>query len=206
MYSAKFNLLFIHIPKTAGQSITNHFLSIEAIHWDERLKYHIFHNGNPELGPPQTAHFTLDEYYQNDFLSDDIIDKAIKFAVVRNPWARLWSEYNFHWSHIYEWDEFFNHFPDHVFDDHKTGRDALRHIKPQNEFIDDRVEILRFENLKSDFEQFCIRHDLPNRGLPTKVNVSDAVNYQEVYDPKKISIVYNLYGHDITQFGYEFAS
>ena len=203
MYSAKFNLLFIHIPKTAGQSITQHFMQIECIPWEHRKRYQLFPNGNPEHGPPQTAHFTLEEYYKTDFLPDEAIDQAIKFAVVRNPWDRLWSEYNFFWEHICSWDQFFEYFPHHIFDDHKTGRDALRHIKPQNEFITPEVEVLRFENLTTDFADFCERHGLPNRGLPSKTNASNAVGYRDMYDATKIQAVRNFYSEDIELFGYD---
>ena len=203
MYSKKFNLLFIHIPKTAGQSITKHFLDLEGIAWEDLHRYHVFQHDNPEHGPPQSAHFTLQEYYQNDFLSDEIIDNAIKFAIVRNPFDRLWSEYNYYWAHLCSWDHFFELFPKWMFDDHETGRDALRHIKPQNEFIDDRVEVLRFENLKSDFYSFCVKHNLPNRELPM-INISGVDKFINKYDNKKIKAVQDYYAKDIEQFGYEF--
>ncbi len=178
-------------------------MRLDGLPWEYRDRYLMFKNGNPEHGPPQTAHFTLEEYYKTDFLPDENIDQAIKFCVVRNPWARLWSEYNFQWKHICSWDEFFEYFPKFIFDDHITGRDALRHIKPQNEFMNGDVEVLRFENLKADFFDFCWRHNLPNSSLP-KVNNSNACDYKAMYDDEKIKAVSSFYSKDIECFNYKF--
>ena len=203
MYSKKYNLLFIHIPKTGGQSITKHFMKFEGIHWENRRQYLLFPNGDKQHGPPQTAHFTIHDYYNTDLIADNVIDNAIKLSVVRNPWARLWSEYNFHWNHICSWDEFFKYFPDYIFDDHKTGRDALQHIKPQVEFINGDVELIKFEHLRGAFSAFCLRHGLPYSQL-TNNNSSNSEDYRDVYDAKKIKAVAKFYEEDILTFGYTF--
>ena len=205
MYCQKYNLLFIHIPKTGGQSITQYFLSFSGIPWKDRKRFYIFPQGNRELGPPQTAHFTIDEYYKNDFLSDDVIDRAIKFSVVRNPWDRIWSEYNFSWAHLCSWDDFFFHFPNYIYDDYQSGQDLLRHIKPQVEFLNDDVQILKFENLASDFSALCLNHDLPNVQLPM-MNNSGVCDYFDMYNSEKIKIVGDFYAEDIDAFNYQFGS
>jgi len=203
MYSHTHNVLFVHIPKNAGQTITKFFMGFDFVPWEDRYKYLLFQNSDPNHGPPQVAHFTLDEYYKSNLISDEIIDNAIKFAVVRNPWDRLWSEYNFHWKDIVSWDKFFKYFPDYIFDDHATGRDALRHILPQVEFINDSVKILRFENLDDDFSKFCQCHDIPDLGLHNKLNVQSIADYSTVYDAEKIEAVAEYYATDIAAFGYE---
>ena len=167
---------FIHINKTGGSSI-EHALRVPLIH--------------------ETA-ITF-----RNHIGEARWEKRFSFSIVRNPWDRLWSEYNFFWEHICSWDEFFEYFPHHIFDDHKTGRDALRHIKPQNEFITPEVEVLRFENLTTEFADFCERHGLPNRGLPSKTNASNAVGYRDMYDATKIQAVRNFYSEDIELFGYD---
>ena len=205
MYCQKYNLLFIHIPKTGGQSITKYFMGFSGVAWEDRRRFHLFNHGDPQHGPPQTAHFTIDEYYKTDFLPDEVIDQAIKFSVVRNPWGRLWSEYNFYWAHLCSWDEFFYHFPNHIYDDYQTGRDALRHIKPQIQFLNDDVQILRFENLSTDFSAFCLQHDLPNCPLP-RMNDSGVCDYFDIYNSEQIDIVKEFYAEDIDAFNYQFGS
>jgi hypothetical protein len=203
LFSHSHNVLFIHIPKTAGQTIANYFIGLDGLAWEDREQYMMFQNGNPVHGPPQIAHLTLDEYYRSDLISDDLIDGAIKFAVVRNPWDRLWSEYNFNWQHIMSWDEFFKYFPEYIYDDHATGRDALRHILPQTAFIDDTVEVLKFENLDQDFSAFCQRHNVPDYGLRNSLNVQSIAPFESVYDAQKIKAVSDYYADDIEAFGYE---
>ena len=204
MYCEKFNILFVHIPKTGGQSITQYFLGLEWIPWEQRERYFLRINADPREGPPQTAHFTIDEYYNSDLLPPGVAKGATKFSIVRNPWARLWSEYNFQWKSICSWDDFFDFFPGKIIDDHATGRDALRHIKPQIEFIDEDVQILMFESLKDEFSAFCDQHQLPNLGLPHLNQVSDSVNYRDAYDEKKKAAVAAFYEQDILEFGYGF--
>ena len=204
MYCPVSNVLFIHIPKNAGQTIAAYFLRLEALTWEQRELCFMGGNSNPALGPPQVSHFTLDEYLKSGFISDLVLNSAIKFAVVRNPWARLWSEYNYYWKSVCSWDDFFDLFPGKIIDCHLTGRDALRHIKPQVDFMAEGVEVLSFENLDADFSNFCIRHGLPNTGLNKKMNVLNSGHYVDAYDEKKIAIVREFYWQDIEAFGYEF--
>lgn len=204
MYSRQHNLLLIHIPKAAGQSVSTYFINLAGSCWEKREAFLMGANLNPRIGPPQVAHFTLDEYYKSGILAHDVLNRAIKFAVVRNPWDRLWSEYNYFWKDVCSWDDFFVFFPDGIIDDYTTGRDAGRHIKPQVEFINDDVEILKFENLAKDFSDFCIRHNFPNHPMLHVNNDSENGHYSAIYDEKKIEIVRNYYQKDIAAFGYEF--
>lgn len=203
MYHSLSNVLFIHIPKCAGQSICNFFLNSDDAAWDDRDKYLMFQNGDPKYGPPQIAHLTLNEYRASSLLTNETINNAVKFAVVRNPWDRLWSEYNFNWKHICSWGEFFNYFPDYIFDDHKTGRDAKRHILPQVEFIDETVNVLRFENLLIDFTWFCQMYDIPYTHQLSHLNASKSQSYHTVYKPFQRDVVSEYYLKDIQAFGYK---
>ena len=205
MYSKSQNVLFIHIPKTAGQTITRFFMGLDGVDWEERWRYLLYQNYNPRNGPPQIAHATIDEYHAKDLLDKETIQRARKFTVVRNPWDRLWSEWNFNYRGLVTWDLFFEIFPINMSDNHNTGRDELRHIKPQVEFIDDSIEVLRFENLETDFSLFCHRHGIPKTGpLADKFNSSHSDHYEKAYDREKIKKVADFYERDISTFGYFF--
>lgn len=203
MYCENFNVLFIHIPKTGGQSIAAYFLTHSGLDWEKRERFLM--RGNPYScsGPPQTSHFTIDEYLQFSGLPAEKIEAAIKFCVVRNPWARLWSEYNFGWADRCSWEGFFKIFPDHIIDDHISGTDSLRHIKPQNEFINDDVKVLRFERLGPQFSQFCQENRFPITALP-HINAGPSVDYRNQYNKSQKDIVAEFYAKDIAMFGYEF--
>lgn len=154
-------------------------------------------------GPPQTAHFTIDEYLQFSGLPAEKIDAAIKFCVVRNPWARLWSEYNFGWANRLSWDGFLKVFPNHIIDDYATGIDSLRHIKPQAEFINKDVKVMRFEKLNQHFSQFCNKHRFPATTLP-HINAGKGLDYKSQYNVRQRVAVGEFYAEDIEMFGYEF--
>lgn len=79
----------------------------------------------------------------------------------------------------------------------------MQHIRPQVDFIDDTVEVLRFETLHDDFKAFCLRHEIPFNGFKNVVNVSGAAPYTEVYTPRKIAAVERFYSDDAAVFGYE---
>ena len=68
-YSAKHNVLFVHIPKNAGTSM-NKVLEIE---------------------PKKTKHYPLSVL--EAYTPEPIFDNAIKIAIVRNPWERMVSHY-----------------------------------------------------------------------------------------------------------------
>ena len=204
MYVAEYNLLFIHIPKTAGQSIAGYFLKHLGIDWEDRDQVLMYENRDARKGPPQISHFTVDDYVSSGFLSRDIVDSAIKFCVVRNPWDRLWSEYNFYWRDKISWSDFFDLFP-HMTDNHQTGEDHLRHIKPQCEFITPDVEVLRFENLRDDFNGFLERHELPDGFLPhINAGATDRPDYLQMYNRHQMNIVGQFYHRDVSAFDDKF--
>ena len=71
-------LLFIHIPKSAGSSIT------AAL--------------NKELpgaskGPFPYQHYTLQDYYNS--IGSKTLDNLFIFGIIRNPWERMYSWYEF---------------------------------------------------------------------------------------------------------------
>ncbi len=68
------NIIFIHIGKTAGTSIENCI----------KNKYKCYNHSAIE------QHSSIIDYQQRVNL-----DNYFKFVVVRNPYTRLWSQYNF---------------------------------------------------------------------------------------------------------------
>ncbi len=206
MYCANQKILFIHIPKTGGQSITNALLRFDGLNWDGRHAFKLAQNFDPNDGPPQSAHLMASEYLTLKILTQTQFVEALKFSVVRNPWDRLWSEYNFNWADRCTWDDFFDISPHGITDDYETGRDAARHIKPQWQFLMQGIEILRFENLANEFSALCDRYGLSPEPKLDRLNVSDSRHYTEVYDAQKIETVRQFYAVDIEAFDYEFGA
>lgn len=82
-----FNVLFIHIPKTAGMAIDAHLADHGKVAFDTRIKVRA-----GEFGPRHQPASVL----KTIFL-DEMIDYA--FMVVRHPVARLVSEYRYQHRH-----------------------------------------------------------------------------------------------------------
>jgi hypothetical protein len=54
--------IFVHVPKTAGQSIEHVFLDRVGLTWETRAPLLLRPNDQPRLGPPRLAHLKAREY------------------------------------------------------------------------------------------------------------------------------------------------
>jgi hypothetical protein len=195
--SHKLWALFIHIPKNAGTSI---------------LKALGMGLGDGHL--PWQAYKTV--WPRRWYL-------YFKFAVIRNPWDRVVSNYLYA-----RMERSFHHSidgstPHGLHPDYETLRDAsfqscveliptLKHPGwlPQSEWIcGPRGKMMmnylcRYERLAQDFARVCkklrIKAELPL--LNPSENKGSC--WQDFYDEKTVTAVRRLYAVDIEQFGYEF--
>ena len=95
MISIKHNIIFIHIPKCAGQSIENIFLKDLGLTWQERHPLLLRPRTGKEKGPERLAHLYAEEYFKFGFISKEAYDKFFKFTIIRNPIDRFLSEINY---------------------------------------------------------------------------------------------------------------
>jgi hypothetical protein len=225
--SEKFGCVFVHIPKTAGQSIENFFLAWHGLTWKERARLLIKRNGDPACGPEQLAHMTAQEYLDFGYLTSDTFDSYFKFAFVRNPWERLVSEYKF--MKEYHERHSFKEFVLRGLPRESAYLDSYRHITPQCEFLynsDGKLMVDfvgRFEHLQSDFDYVCKRlgiedsllphvnssrerHSKLKKRLKRSLSGRNALTkpYTWYYDTQLIDRVGEMYDADISAFGYRF--
>ncbi len=196
--SNELELIFIHIPKNAGTAITN----------SKTAKF--FSGGH------QSAKEIMNQYPKE-------WNQYFKFAVVRNPWDRVVSNYEYaimeksYWHHISENNPGAAHFDYHTlknktFEDCVNllykNRESLRHQgwSPQYVWISDNDKnvlvdkIFYHEKLDTD-EEF-------NKMIPDleKVNISTrkSVNYKDYYTDDLINKVSEIYDYDIKLFKFEY--
>jgi len=177
--------VFIHINKTGGTSI-NSALGI--------IKKHL------------TAKEVIDLVGKKNF------SKVFSFAVVRNPWDKVASQYH-HRIRTQQINESisFNSWVSKTYGNHK---DLTYHDKPykmfypQIEWLKDYSgeivvnKIMRFEKLNEEYES--IRKALSvNKKLPHK-NKSSNYDYKTIYSDNSIEIVKEHFKEDIELFGYDF--
>lgn len=176
MICKDYQCIFVHIPKTAGQSIEHFFLNLLGLTWQTRSPLLLRPNSDPQLGPPTLAHLKASEYVSCGHVIQEDFDSYFKFSFVRNPWVRLLSHYNYRRRHgFYAGIDFktflFKHFPE------PSWNDLYIHTVPQYDFLFDEdgnqlVDFIgRFENLQKDFDEVCQQLGIQQNTLP-RVNVS----------------------------------
>jgi len=105
MFSKKYNLLFIHIPKTAGSSITGYMKNLNDPFVNEYYQKQMdisFLQKTKKLNRlicDTYTHIPLDDYRY--ILTDTEYKNSIKFTVIRNPISKLKSFYYFLKGHYW---------------------------------------------------------------------------------------------------------
>jgi hypothetical protein len=197
------NFLFVHIPKTAGNSIQN----VLAPHSDDRRaalypwqdgveRFEVLSDKYKTL-----KHSTLSEY-QREY-GAEMLSSLFKFCSVRNPWDRCVSFYFSPHRGPVQWDEeAFVHFVQtevHPLE-HYVSLDGSYDLKAGMRNID---FVVRFESLDSDFAYLRDRLSLANEGLPHR-NASGKGDFRKYYNAERAELVGRLFRQEIEYFGYSF--
>ena len=227
MICRDYNCLFVHIPKTAGQSVEQFFMDLLGLDWEhDREALLLQSNDDPARGTEKLAHLSASEYVDCGYLPQQEFSAYFKFSFVRNPWSRILSEYRYrnYFHHLSFRDFVLNKLPRPGWDD------QYRHVMPQYDMLHDRQGNLlvdfvgRFESLQQDFDRVCERLGIVDSSLPHR-NRSDKKsrdlkrklrnflfmngenrfqNMAEFYDDETREAVMEYYRKDIDTFGYEF--
>jgi len=205
-------IVFVHVPKCAGVSITHMVLphlvgydtSDEIGHLSDELKIAFSLRGKQK-------HKRARCYLTDGDISRKHWDEYYKFAVVRNPWDRAVSE--FAWRHTLptrrpstDFATFLRYCESRIKDKH--SRDIYwAHAQTQESFVTDNGkvildEIFRFENLARVVETLRDKMKLPFELL--KFNDTPRKNYRHFYNKNTREFVRRLYAKDIERFGYAF--
>lgn len=174
MISHPHRCVFVHIPKTAGQSIEHAFLDLLELTWKQRTPLLLRYNANPELGPPRLAHLRAADYVRLGHMSESEFADYFRFSFVRNPWDRAVSFYKYLGRPT---ECSFRRFAVEVLPN-ELWNTMYWFVRPQTEFLYDEGRLMvdfvgRFESLESDFREVCNRLELPVDHLPF-VNRSDS--------------------------------
>ncbi len=234
MISHHHECIFVHIPRTAGQSVEHYFLDRLGLDWRRRAPLLLRPNDIPELGPPRLAHLKAMEYVRYRYITREQFDRYFKFTFVRNPWDRLVSIYkHLNMHHVCDFKTF-------VMGKLRDGTYRRKHywfICPQQEYLcDDNGELCmdfvgRFEQLQGDFMQVGRKLGMESASLPhvnrggapgvfsgspkqvldnmlwwayRRYRIPAYAAYEDYYDSETRSFVEDMYAADIDMFGYRF--
>lgn len=189
----------MHIPKTGGMSVEKSLNKVGVLH----LKSPKLH-GSKQLGfPCSPQHFHMD-ILNSMFKTQRFFD--YQFAIVRNPVKRIVSEFKFRnaGKKLTE-KELNNLFPvwlSKTFSRYHSDPFVLdNHIRPQNEFVSNDVEVFYFEKgIDTILQTVSQRLSLTSPLQSTHVNKSHSVEV-EVSDESE-AMIRDFYAEDFSRFGY----
>jgi hypothetical protein len=213
MISHKHKFIFIHVPKTAGNSIQNYlqnysedkiWVTEEQATHNAKSKSHLdrfeIRSSNKKLKIHK--HATLNAYYNAWQKKYESIEDFFKFGVTRNPWDRAISYYFWKGHKSFNKKIFINNLIQRNRNNYRP-KPCVDYfcVKKYNDHKLDYV--IRFENIQKDFNIVCDKIGIPTQQLPHK-NKSSHKHYTEYYDDETREIVAKKYAKDIEFFGYEF--
>ena len=169
-------VIFIHIPKNAGTSIEEYF-------------------GNESVRIQPNKHadiYEIKRKFKNSY------NNYKKFTIIRNPYDKMVSWYFYLKRNLGDYNviEFNNWIKDpskfwHI-------NDPISYLKPQYEWINNTVEIIKFENLNKELNKFFNE----KINLPI-INKSNHKHYLEYYNKQSLNIIYKRYKKDFEKFNYK---
>jgi hypothetical protein len=201
----QYRCIFVHIPKTGGKSVQRFF----GTHWQD--------------------HKDISGYAQE--LEPHIFESYHKFAIVRNPWDRVVSDYIYQKKKrsprsarlcveddrgrtrtFREWLEAVLADPFRFAPDQWGARVSrgIHRWSPQLDWISINGKIavdsvLHMENLQKEFAELSSNLGLPSRQLPCR-NWRFHAHYSYYHDDSTRKLVEKYYEKDIETFGYRFNS
>ncbi|NMF85925.1 sulfotransferase family 2 domain-containing protein [Nodosilinea sp. P-1105] len=219
MISLQKKFLFIHVPKTGGNSIQ----SILKDYSEDKIIILEKHQDGVERFEVRSdrykvhKHSTLTEY--KNMIEDSVYNSLFKFSVIRNPWDMMISWYFSPHRKIKDWvRDDFQKLIDEVQPLSYYIKDSLllenqrswlsrlnfsqRKIQ-KGSLIRDIDFLIRFEYLNEDFKEVCKKIYIPFVELPLR-NKSSRGHYSRYYDEDLKEKVRSKFSEEIKFGNYEF--
>ena len=190
-------ILFLHIPKAGGSSVEN---------WLGRLgPLRLFSARRPAASLCTPQHYRFEDI--RALLGADWFDYG--FTIVRNPYARIGSEYAFRALQggarfLDRWPDFAAWLAAHL--DRQAADPFLldNHLRPQAEFPGPGIEVFRLEDgLEAALGAVAMRLGVPPPAAAPRINASAASPARIAWTAEAIGRVRAHYAADFAAFGYD---
>ncbi len=195
--------IFIHIPKNSGTAMTK---ELQKTYKDTQLLMFCERDGiNIGIDKMHLYYDVIDK-----FIPKNILDKYFKFCIIRNPYNKLYSAWNFikerhGYSDVndfikYKLNEEF------IYGKELIPGDARVHYRPQFTFVYDNENnkfadfIIRYENLNEDISKINEKYDL---NIPLYDDGNSQKSYISLLNKESIIKINSLYKKDFELFNYE---
>lgn len=215
--SLSHSFIFVHVPKTAGSSIT---MMLSAYGRDyQRSIWRSISRRSPFKEKPENAHFRIhapaDSIARK--LSRPVYDSFNSFAVVRNPFDHAVS--HFEYMKQYRSKRVAENFAKMNFEEYLAERmkkpslmvPFFARLPDQSYFLASNTgemlvkTLIKFENLDAEMDAFADKVTLPKLDLQ-RVNFTTSRSkkrpYQSYFNTTTQEMVLKLYDRDFDNFGY----
>lgn len=215
--------IFVHIPKNGGMTIRRNpelrqkvLLATPNNHINKQ-----YTKGLARVMEENGDHYGFEHARWRDW-NQDIRENHSAFAIIRNPWSRVVSRFEFAKKVIYL-EENSDHYGQEDYIDcssfeafletrHEWGgkkffwHRAVRGWYPAFDYVSDengkvKCDILRFEHYSDDIKSYL---GVLSNPPPRNVTGYKQSTYTDYYNEKTIQIVADWYKSDIDYWGYDF--
>ena len=202
MISHSLKFIFIHIDKTGGSSLTLYLKN----YIDDEIKMGLYDEINicnksltaagfdPKIYTDfnNAKHLTIHEYRR--YYDNKIVNDYFKFTIVRNPYDRFISMYFFILKRFGK------------LNDTRVNPEIVQHVimrlRPQTDFLDNTVKIIKYENLIPELEQLSVfkNNNINFNNFPHLNKTDKKFN---IFTYANLAAINEKFHFDFVNFGYQ---
>lgn len=202
--SHEHKVIFVHIPRTAGESIENCL----SMYGGEPSQFFWGTVDNLDVLQHNTARELKLKIH-----NDTIWDEYTKFSVIRNPFSKAVSEY--HWYLRYgphcTFEEWVMSLENRIAINRAINISEIGHNMPQRSFLFDEDKhlmmdkVIKFENLEEEFNDFLAAQDIVAAIPSASMTKSQMLleDFRDYYNENTAEIVEKIYQEDLSVFSYD---
>lgn len=207
MISNLYCCIFVHIPRTGGNSIETILWPGERTEEDLWMGFVNKYENKYQTGGLQH----LFARHIREEVGAGIFDRYFKFSMVRNPWDKAVSQYSY-MKRRPDLREYIGLSEGDCFKKYLERIGQKKHVQWESQYkfiTDEHGELMvdfvgRYEDYQAVVSALLKHLGFAEMAIP-RTNAADRAEYQQYYDGESIETVAELYARDIELFNYTYA-